>query len=60
MRILKVCSSDNIQSFAHVPENQDFTLKMVSEGRILDIFQYTLKKDKPLPYSVELLGKLAS
>ena len=56
MKIARVCSEDTILTYSEVPQNEEFIIKLVEKGNTLDMFQYTLKKGKTLPYSVKLLG----
>jgi len=57
MKILRVTSVDNVPKHSSVPKDQEFIVKLLSSGLELNLF-YVLKKDKPLPYTVELLGTL--
>ena len=56
--ILRVSSVDNVPKHSSVPKDQEFIVKLLSSGLELNLFSYVLKKDKPLPYTVELLGTL--
>ena len=56
--LLRVSSEDGcITVYDTVPENQEFLVKLVSNGKRLVSFSYILKKGKPLPYTVTLLGE---
>ena len=58
MKILHVTSVDSVPKHSSVPKDQEFIVKLLSSGLELNLFSYVLKKDKPLPYTVELLGTL--
>ena len=59
-RFMRVSSEEEIRRhFDFVPDNQEFLIKLRSaEGATLVNFSYILKKGKPLPYSVQLVGKI--
>ena len=44
-------------TFSSVPQDLEYYVKLKSNGRTIDKFVYTLKRDKPLPYSANLQGK---
>ena len=56
MKILHVTSVDSVPKHSSVPKDQEFIVKLLSSGVEMNLLSYVLKKDKPLPYTVELLS----
>ena len=58
-RFMRFTSDDPIPKlYDHVPENTEFVVKLYENGECVEDFGYVLKKDKPLPYSNSLMGKV--
>ena len=49
-------NGDLVVKHSSVPKDQEFIVKLLSSGVEINLLSYVLKKDKPLPYTVELLS----